>query len=138
MQNLLTFIGNHPLLISVFVVLVLLLIFTESKRAGQSVSAQIVTNLVNRDNGLIVDIRNSDDFREGHIPGSVNVPLASLVDHVEKIRSHQDKPLILVCNTGVSTSGAGKQLKEQGFSQVYRLAGGIQSWRSDNLPVVRG
>ncbi|HLR17981.1 MAG TPA: rhodanese-like domain-containing protein [Alcanivoracaceae bacterium] len=138
MDNLVTFIGNHPVLVSTFVVLVLLLVFTETKRAGQSVSAQIVTNLVNRDNGLIVDIRNSDEFREGHIPGSMNIPMANIVDHVEKIKGHKDKPVILVCNTGMSTASVGKQLKEQGFSQIYRLAGGIQSWRSDNLPVVKG
>lgn len=138
MDKFIEFATNHPLLVALFVGLWLLFFLMESKRGGRSVSAQIVTNLVNRHNGLVVDLRNGDDFREGHIPGSTNLPMDKLADHIEKIKTHQDKPVVLVCNMGTNANAAGRQLKEQGFTQVYRLAGGMQSWRSDNLPVAKG
>lgn len=137
MDKFIEFATNHPLLVASFVGLWLLFFFMESKRSGRSVSAQIVTNLVNRHNGLVVDLRSSEDFREGHIPGSMNLPMDKLIDHIEKIKTHQDKPVVLVCNAGTNATAAGRQLQEQGFSQVYRLAGGMQSWRGDNLPVVK-
>lgn len=137
MDKFIQFATNHPLLVAAFVGLWMVFFFMESKRSGRSVSAQIVTNLVNRHNGLVVDLRSNDDFRAGHIPGSMNVPMDKLLDHVEKIKNYQDKPLILVCNAGTNATAAGRQLQEKGFSQVYRLAGGMQGWRGDNLPVVK-
>ncbi len=138
MDKFIEFATNHPLLVGAFVGLWILFFYTESKRGGRSVSAQIVTNLVNRHNGLVVDVRSSEDFREGHIPGSVNVPMDRLLDRLEQIKSHQELPVILVCNMGTNATAASRQLKEHGFTQVYRLAGGIQAWRGDNLPVVKG
>lgn len=138
MDKFLEFASNHPILIALFVGLWIVFFFTESKRGGRSVSAQIVTNLINRHNGIIVDIRSNEDFREGHIPGSVNLPADKLADHIEKIKTHQDKPVIVVCKLGNTAAAAGRQLREQGFTDVYRLSGGIQSWRADNLPVARG
>lgn len=137
MDKFLQFATNHPLLVAAFVGLWMLFFFMESKRSGRSVSAQIVTNLVNRHNGLVVDLRSNDEFRDGHIPGSMNLPMDKLLDHVEKIKNHQDKPVILVCNAGTNATAAGRQLQEKGFAQVYRLAGGMQGWRGDNLPVVK-
>lgn len=119
-----------------FVVLVLLMLH-ESRKAGKTVTPQELSNLVNRDDGLVVDIRDHGEYSRGHIPGSINIPSAELVKRSVEIKDHREKPVIVVCKMGQSASSASKELKAQGFSVVYRLGGGLSEWSAMNLPLVK-
>src|SRR5699024_12166844 len=55
------------------------------------------------------------------ISGSMNLPMDKLIDHIEKIKTHQDKPVVLVCNAGTNATAAGRQLQEQGRSEERRV-----------------
>src|SRR5699024_4182411 len=85
MDKFIEFATNHPLLVASFVGLWLLFFMMESKRSGRSISAQIVTNLVNRQNGLVVDSRRREHFRDKHNTDNMNQHMKKLVDHIEKI-----------------------------------------------------
>lgn len=138
MDRLLEFSMNHPELVGTFVVLVVLFFVLESRRGGQTVSSQQLTNLLNKDEGLVLDVRESKDYREGHIIGSRNIPFSKLKDSLEEINQFKDKPVVVVCKMGQHAGAAGKILHGAGFANVLRLSGGITTWKSDGLPLVKG
>ena len=137
MDRLLEFAMNHYVLVSAFFVLWAVFFSLESRRGGQSVSPQQATNMVNREDARIVDLRDADEFRQGYIAGSLNIPMSQLAERIAELDKHKDKPVILVCKMGTSASLAGRQLRARGFTRVARMQGGIQGWRADNLPVVK-
>lgn len=137
MDRLLEFVINHYILVSAFFVLWAVFFALESKRGGESVSPQQATNLVNREDARVVDLRDADEFRQGHVAGSINIPMSQFAERVAELDKFKDKPVILVCKMGTSASLAGRQLRARGFAKVARMQGGIQGWRADNLPVVK-
>lgn len=137
LDRLIEFALNHYLLVSSFFVLWAVFFSMESRRGGETLSPQQATNLVNREDALIVDLRDSDEHRQGHIAGSINIPLAQLADRLAELGSNKDRPLVLVCKQGLHASAAGRQLRQQGFARVARMQGGMQGWRNDNMPVVK-
>lgn len=137
LDRLIEFALNHYLLVSSFFVLWAVFFSMESRRGGATVSAQRATHLVNREDALIVDLRDSDDYRQGHIAGSINIPLAQLADRLAELGSDKTRTLVLVCKQGLHAGAAGRQLRQQGFAKVVRMQGGLQGWRNDNMPVVK-
>ena len=137
MDRILEFAANHYILVSAFFLLWTVFFFTESRRGSRPLSPQAATNMVNRQEAVIVDLRDEDEFRKGHIAGSVNIPYGKIGERAGELKDHKEKPVILVCKVGTHASLAGRTLKGQGFIDLYRMRGGIQGWRNDNLPVVR-
>ena len=132
------FIAQHPLLVCAFVVIAVLLIATESRRGGKSLAPALVGGLVNRQNAVLLDIRADSDFRAGHIAGSINIPQTQLATRLDDLKKYQGKPVIVVCAQGYTASDAAKSLLKAGHEPVFCLAGGLNGWRAENLPVVRG
>lgn len=138
MERLLEFVMNHPELVVPFVVLLTLLILLESRRGGKTVSSQQLTNLVNKEEAVVIDVRDAKEFREGHITDSRNIPFSTLKDSLGQLEKYKDKPVILVCKIGQHAGAAGRILSTHGFKDVRRLRGGITTWKSEGLPLVKG
>jgi rhodanese-related sulfurtransferase len=136
MTPLITFIGQQWLLVSILGVLVFFYVQMEIKRGGQSISAHQLTQLVNRENALVLDVRENAEFKEGHIIDAVHIPFAKLKERLSELDKYKDKPLIVVDKMGQHSGAAGKQLREAGFN-VSRLDGGMTEWRASKLPVVK-
>jgi rhodanese-related sulfurtransferase len=136
MDRVLEFTLNHPFLVGSFVALLIAFIVLESRRGGKSVSPQQLTNLVNRENALVLDVRDAKEFREGHITGSKNIPFSQLQNKLGELESHKETPVILVCKMGQHAGAAGRILSTSGFTDVRRLSGGVTGWKSDGLPLV--
>lgn len=109
----------------------------ESRRSGPSVTPNQLSTMVNQRDAVVLDIRDHNDFKTGHIPGSLNIPTAKLEERMAELEKSRDKPVIVVCKMGQTATGVSKRLKESGFSEVYRLGGGLLEWQGSNLPVVR-
>lgn len=137
LDRLIDFAANHYVLVSAFFVLWAVFFALESRRGGQTVTTQQATNLINRQDAKVIDVRDSDEFRQGHIAGSLNIPLSQFAERVAELDRFKDKPVILVCKMGTSAALAGRQLRARGFATVLRVQGGIQGWRAENLPVVK-
>ena len=138
MAQLFEFIGNHPLLVGTFAALLGLFIANEMRRGGRSVTAQQLVNLVNNENAVVVDVRDSKEFEAGHIVDAINIPHTALESRMNEIDKFKDKPLVLTCKMGQHSGAAGTALRKAGFEQVARLTGGILEWRNQILPVVKG
>ena len=137
MDRFIEFAVNHYILVSLFVAFLLAIIVLESRRGGAKISARGAVTLINKDEAVVLDIRDRKDFNEGRITGSVNIPLNSLKSRVNELSKHKDKQIIVVDKMGQHSAMAVKYLKEEGFTNVVRLNGGIADWKASNLPLVK-
>ena len=138
MERLFEFAGNNPILVSSFFILWAVFFVLESRRGGKAITPQTATNLCNRDEGVIIDLRDADEYRAGHIASSINIPAGKALDRLNELEKFKDKPLILACDMGNKSSQLGRQLRGKGFDQLYRIQGGIRAWRADGMPVIKG
>ena len=131
------FIAEQWILVSVLAALVVLFVVTENSQAGKSISAQLLGQLVNQKQAVIVDIRETTDFRAGHIAGSLNIPFAKWQERQSELDKYKDKPVVVVCKMGQSATSIAKQLNKAGFAEVYRLSGGVTEWQGAQMPLVK-
>ena len=132
------FTGNHPYLMLAFVGTLAVLVYTELSRrlsGMKSIGPMAATQLNNRENALFLDIREDGEYKAGHIPDALHIPLRQLPEHASELGKHKSRPVIAYCRSGNRSTAAGSTLKKQGFENVYNLAGGITAWEKANLPL---
>ena len=74
----------------------------------------------------VVDVREVDEYTDGHIPGAIHVPLQTVPDNLESFRSEQD--VFVVCQVGGRSGKACQYLIDQGVTNVVNVAGGTSGW----------
>lgn len=131
---------NHPFLVAAAAILAVLAIVFEMRhraRGGSSIGTTDAVRLANS-GALLVDVRDSKDYEAGHIIEARNIPAAEIASRVESLKKFKEKPVIVYCDGGFTSAGAARALRASGFNKVVTLSGGLQSWRQDNLPLVKG
>jgi rhodanese-related sulfurtransferase len=93
------------------------------------------TLLMNREDALVLDVRETGEWGAGHITGARHITLGQLDKRLSELEKFKEKPIIVVCATGNRSSSACGQLKKHGFGKVYSLGGGISAWRDASLPL---
>ena len=119
-------------------VLVALLLVHEQRRGAPSVSPTQLSAMVNREDAVVLDLRDASDYRAGHIIDSVNMPFPKLSERIAELERFRERPVIVVCKMGHHSGAVAKTLREKGFLRVFRLGGGMLEWQSAQLPLVRG
>ncbi|WP_298886074.1 rhodanese-like domain-containing protein [uncultured Serinicoccus sp.] len=76
----------------------------------------------------VLDVRTPGEYAAGHVPGSYNIPLATLTEHARSVADHLDQEVVLVCRSGTRASAAAQVLAGTGGTGMHVLTGGIQSW----------
>jgi len=102
---------------------------------GPSVSTLEATQLINRSDALVVDLRSAEDYAKGHILGAKSIPLADLERRAGELEKLKARPLILHCADGNRTGGGVALLRAKGFDKAHNLAGGYAAWLQAGLPV---
>ncbi|MBB3230581.1 rhodanese-like domain-containing protein [Halomonas stenophila] len=137
-DQLFEFVQNHPLLVGAFLlVLVAWILYEVRNSTASGVSASEATQLVNREDAVVLDIRESGDFKAGHIAGARNIPQSRLDERMRELDKFKSKPIIVVCKHGQSSGAALAKLTKAGFERVFKLRGGMTQWQADSLPVVK-
>lgn len=134
------FVSNHSLLfvaLVIIIVLILQTIFADATRKFKLVSAPEAISLINRENAVVIDTRNQGEFNSGHISDAILIPLPDIKDNTEKLKKYEGRPLLFYCKSGARSDEACKILSKEGFTQVFALGGGIQSWQDANMPLVK-
>jgi len=88
-----------------------------------------------RENAVIVDLNEAEKFKSGHISHAVNIPFSVLENSLSKLKKYQKKAIVLTCDTGNNSKKAMAFLKKNEFSDIYLLAGGLNAWKKENLPL---
>ena len=138
MERILEFTNSHLLLVTGLVVSLLVLIFSELRRKATgliNIEAAEAVRLIN-DGAAVVDIRGADAFARGHITNAKNIPQDELAAKRDTL--NKQKPLVAVCDTGITTNRAVASLRKAGFESVFGLKGGMNGWTQAGLPVVTG
>lgn len=100
------------------------------------VDPQKVHDTMQKDpDAIMLDVRTPEEFKECHVPESINVNPAQLGDDIEEKRPYMDQKVYVICLTSQRAAMAAKTLKNLGFNNVSVVNGGLKKWRSKNLPV---
>ena len=138
MNQLYSFSVNHwQACLALLIVLVFIAIneLWDQKKRGTALAPQQVIDWINNNDAAVVDLRNLELYKAGHITAAVH---AGADDFQEaRLKKFKNKPLILVCVNGVSSAALAPKLKAQGFEHVMVLAGGITAWQEANLPLIK-
>jgi rhodanese-related sulfurtransferase len=131
------FIQNNLLLIAVAFASGAMLIwpFVRRTAGGPWVNTLQATQMINREDALLLDVREPAEYAKGHILGAKNVPLVDLERRAAEFDKHKAKPVIVVCDSGNRATRAVAALKTRGFAKVVNLAGGYGAWHQAGLPV---
>jgi rhodanese-related sulfurtransferase len=138
MAQFVEFVGNNWILASLWLVLLTAFIMYQAKAGAKSVSTQGAVMLINRKDGVVLDIRDKKDFEAGHIVDAIGIPSSKLSARLPELEKFKNRPVIVVCKMGQHSGEACKILASAGFTDVVRLQGGMTEWRGQNLPVVTG
>jgi sulfur-carrier protein adenylyltransferase/sulfurtransferase len=90
--------------------------------------------LDNGDAPVLVDVREPDEWDEGHIPGAVHVPRGHLESRIEQVAPDRARPMLVYCAGGSRSAFAAKTLEELGYEHVTSLAGGYTDWKRNGFP----
>ena len=135
------FIGNHPFLSFGFIGVLAAMIAMEVNhltRGYKALTPAGLTQLINRNNALLIDVSSIQDYEKGHVPGARHVAMSQFDPENKDLAKARELPVAIYCKTGQTSGTAAKRLKKAGFSDVYTLDGGLRSWMEAQLPLVKG
>jgi len=140
MSQIAEFIGNNLILslafMGVFFIYIMMLM-SEKMQAFANVNTTQLTQLVNHKDAVLIDTRSTDVYEKGHIVNAINIPLADMLSGKVKIDKYKNKTVIAYCITGMTSKTACKHLIKSGIVNVFNLSGGINSWISEKLPIIK-
>ena len=102
---------------------------------GPWVSTLQATQMMNREDALVIDVRDADAYAKGHILGAKSIPLAELGRRAADLAKHKSKAVIVSCQNGDRSASAAATLRQNGFARVHPLNGGFAAWQQAGLPV---
>ncbi len=137
MEQFFEFIGNHPVLSAMWIASAAAIVFYHVRTAAASVGPQKAVMLINRQNAVVVDIRDKKEFDAGHIVDAIHIPLAKLKQRAPELKKFKERPLLVVCKMGQQGGDAVKTLEELGHKEVSKLSGGVTEWKAQSYPLVQ-
>ena len=137
MEQLIDFVTNNYLLVLAFILALGMLLFSESKKSGASVTTTEAVQLINKQDAVLLDIRTKKEWENGTITNAIHIPLVELDKRIDELNKYKSKDLIVICNMGQTAGTATKKLMAAGFEKVVRLKGGIAEWKAQSLPLVK-
>jgi rhodanese-related sulfurtransferase len=134
------FTSNNMMLVVLLTISLFVLIFSELRRKASGMVAiepSEAVAMINND-GVVVDLRSAEAFSRGHIVNAKNVPYDELDTQQGKLEQFKSKPVIAVCDAGMTSTKAVASLRTSGFDSAYSLKGGMTAWSTAGMPVVTG
>lgn len=139
MDQLIEFIGNNFILSGIWIALAVTIVFgfiNSSLSPVKAITTHDTTVLMNKEDAFVLDIRQSNEFKTGHILGAKQLkPEQINKADFSTLEKNKDKPIIVVCAMGMTAKKTAMQLIKAGFSQVSILRGGMNAWTTAGLPV---
>jgi len=137
MSRFVDFVRNNFLLFLVALVSGGMLLWPLVRRTtgGPWVNTTQATHLINREDAIVVDVREPNEFAAGHVLGAKNLPLARLDASGAEVAKKKERPVIVYCDGGERSAKALATLKKHGYTRVANLSGGLGAWQQAGLPV---
>lgn len=107
------------------------------KTVGGILNASELKNALEKEKDyVLVDVRTPDEYEEGHLSGSLLVPLDTIDRNAENVLTDKDKKLFVYCRTGRRSAEAVGKLRSMGYTNVYDVSGGITAWQASGYPII--
>lgn len=138
MEHFSQFIINHWQLWLLFIGILFLTFFNElmtQKKKAKELTPQAAVDLINNEHAVVIDLRDKETFKKGHIIDSINAKNEDFDQ--QKMDKYKNKNIILVCARGLQAPALAKKIRTQGY-QPQVLSGGIAAWQNADLPLVKG
>ena len=131
------FLLDNSLLIIVIVITVIALALPviNTRRYAPMVSPKRLTEIVNKENGVVIDVRKADDYRRTRIAASRNIPADQIQNRLGEL--DKSRPVVLVDRTGGLSKTVAQLLRGVGFEKVYILENGLFAWQKEGMPLDR-
>jgi len=131
------FVIDNFFLLAVAFVSGFMLIWPVARRSagGPSVNTVEATQLINREDALVLDVREQAEYAQSHILNARGLPLSQIEARIDDIAKYKDKPVIVYCASGNRSSAAAATLKKRGFTRAVNLRGGLAAWQQAGLPL---
>lgn len=136
-MDFLVFVSEEWVLVSILLGLGYLYLWRERQNAGAPLSASGVTQMLNSDQAVLLDVRDTGEYKDGHIVDAINIPHVKLKERLSELAAHKAKTIVVADKMGQHAGHAGRLLRDQGY-EVRRLDGGMAEWKNQSLPVVKG
>ena len=127
--------NNYLFALIIFFGLVLSCSSKADQQGYQNIDVNQAAELINTKPVLILDVRTPEEYREGHIKGSVLIPVQDLENQYTKISDHIHNPVLIYCRSGNRSVTASNILVSKGFKNLYHMKGGIKDWSKHQLPL---
>lgn len=114
-----------------------MLLWPMLSRSAKEIDVQRAIRFINYDNAVILDVRDDHEYAEGHLPNSKHISVERIAEQWHELEKFKDKPIVVIFKPGLRAGHAGAVLRKNGFKEVYILSGGIDTWRRENLPMVK-
>ena len=102
----------------------------------EDINAEKFHQLIEKGDGIIIDVRTSQEFNSGHIIDATNIDFYSK-DFTDKLKIvRKDVPIYVYCRSGGRSSSAADKMEKLGFTKVYNMLGGIGSWQSEGYATI--
>ena len=137
MTRFLEFVVNHWVLAGLWLATATALLAYISSKISGSLSPHQAIVLINKEEGVMVDVRERKEFDKGHVVDALNIPLSKLSDRVGELEKYKDRTIVVICQYGQQSGEAVKQLHAKGFAKVIKLGGGLSEWQAQSLPIVK-
>ena len=111
-------------------------ILDEARAAIKSIDADQARKMLDQPGTVLLDVRESDEWRQGHIPQAIGIPRGFLELRIEEKVPDHKTPVILQCASGTRSLLAARTLHELGYENLYNLTGGFNTWKDRGLPWV--
>lgn len=100
---------------------------------ADSIDATTVYDLRDNPDVFLLDVREPDEYAAGHIPGITLIPMGEVADRLSELP--RDKEIIVTCRTGNRSGQVADFLRQQGFTNVHNMSGGIVAWDEAGYPI---
>jgi len=132
------FVEKNWILILAFVLSGAMLLWPLLQRrlsAMKEVGTLEAIQLMNRNNAVLLDVRETNEFTGGKLPNALHIPMSQLESRSGELAKLTARPVVVYCSLGKRARSAGAVLAKAGFGDIYVLQGGLKAWKDAGLPL---
>ena len=136
MEPILEFVQNNLMYVMLAITSGAMLLWQTARAGvGGGISPLQATLLLNREDAVVIDVREDPEWATGHIANARHIAQGQIDKRIQELEKFKARPLIICCQSGSRSGSVCSRLKKQGFENVHNLAGGLGAWKEAGLPV---
>lgn len=136
MENIVVFLQEQALIVAALAILIFAFLRREASESGSKLSLSEVVQAMNSEKAVLLDIRESKEFGQGHVANAINIAHAKVESSIGQLDKYREKQIIVTDAMGQQASTITRLLAKKGFT-VARMRGGMSDWKQEGLPLVK-